>query len=226
VRLSEVDAPHIVERVRMSFESHWASEHFEATTPLSTVKSSRMRFVNTIAIARGVLDDLVWRTSTFSPTPISAGCSRPSRSSATRHDRHKNLVVAATGTAGRAVVAALDYRQLLEKPAGISRCCLWHIEKRFSTSRWRLSRRIARRCVLARSTVAGGSPKVATSSRWSSRYNGAQLERIAPDAFDVLVIDEFSTRPPKPTTASSIHLHAAGAPGADGDARGGWTSAT
>ncbi len=33
-----------------------------------------------------------------------------------RHDRHRNLVVAATGT-GKTVVAALDYRQLLERTA-------------------------------------------------------------------------------------------------------------
>jgi superfamily II DNA or RNA helicase len=31
-----------------------------------------------------------------------------------RHDRHRNLVVAATGT-GKTVVAALDYRQLVEQ---------------------------------------------------------------------------------------------------------------
>ena len=31
-----------------------------------------------------------------------------------RHDRHRNLVVAATGT-GKTVVAALDYRQLLDR---------------------------------------------------------------------------------------------------------------
>ena len=33
-----------------------------------------------------------------------------------RHDRHRNLVVAATGT-GKTVVAALDYRQLVERHA-------------------------------------------------------------------------------------------------------------
>ena len=39
-----------------------------------------------------------------------------------RHDRHRNLVVAATGT-GKTVVAALDYRQL--RPTGMAtcRCC-------------------------------------------------------------------------------------------------------
>ena len=39
-----------------------------------------------------------------------------------RHDRHRNLVVAATGT-GKTVVAALDYRQLVERHEAICRCC-------------------------------------------------------------------------------------------------------
>ena len=34
-----------------------------------------------------------------------------------RHDRHRNLVVAATGT-GKTVVAALDYRQLVDAAGG------------------------------------------------------------------------------------------------------------
>ena len=33
VRLSSVDAVHVIDRVRMMFESHWASEHFDAYDP-------------------------------------------------------------------------------------------------------------------------------------------------------------------------------------------------
>jgi len=33
VRLSSIDAAHVVDRVRMTFESHWASEHFDAYDP-------------------------------------------------------------------------------------------------------------------------------------------------------------------------------------------------
>jgi HKD family nuclease len=33
VRLSSMDAAHVIARVRMTFESHWASEHFEAYDP-------------------------------------------------------------------------------------------------------------------------------------------------------------------------------------------------
>src|SRR4051812_49539441 len=33
VRLSSVDACRVIDRVRMTFESHWASEHFESYDP-------------------------------------------------------------------------------------------------------------------------------------------------------------------------------------------------
>ena len=33
VRLSAMDAAHVIDRVRMMFESHWASEHFEHYDP-------------------------------------------------------------------------------------------------------------------------------------------------------------------------------------------------
>lgn len=42
----------------------------------------------------------------------------------TIHDRHRNLLVAATGT-GKTVVAALDYLRLCETPVGVRRCCSW-----------------------------------------------------------------------------------------------------
>src|ERR1700743_2385127 len=33
VRLSQVDAPHVIDRVRSMFGSHWAAEHFEPYDP-------------------------------------------------------------------------------------------------------------------------------------------------------------------------------------------------
>ena len=33
IRLSSMDAVHVIDRVRMMFESHWASEHFDAYDP-------------------------------------------------------------------------------------------------------------------------------------------------------------------------------------------------
>ena len=77
-----------------------------------------------------------------------------------RHDRHRNLVVAATGT-GKTVVAALDYRAAAERAAAISRCSSSRIASGFSS---RVARRSGRSCVtdrLARSTAAAQLRRVA-----------------------------------------------------------------
>ena len=49
------------------------------------------------------------------------------------HDRHRNLVVAATGT-GKTVIAALDYRRLWRWPDSPSACCSSLIAGRSSSS--------------------------------------------------------------------------------------------
>ena len=99
------------------------------------------------AVARRGLDDLVRRPRRPS-VPAPAADARAADVERERHDRHRNLVVAATGT-GKTVVAALDYRQLRRAaPAATSRCCSSPTARRSSSSRWR---RTARCCATARS---------------------------------------------------------------------------
>jgi HKD family nuclease len=43
VRLSTIDAAHVIDRIRVMFESHWASEHFEANDPNVNGRSSNRR---------------------------------------------------------------------------------------------------------------------------------------------------------------------------------------
>ena len=116
VRLSSMDAAHVIDRVRMTFESHWASEHFEPYDPAVNGDELERALAARPPLARGELDDLVRGPRRAAvPTPAAnAGALTVERE---RHDRHRNLVVAATGT-GKTVVAALDYRQLVERHGG------------------------------------------------------------------------------------------------------------
>ena len=74
-----------------------------------------------------------------------------------RHDRHRNLVVAATGT-GKTVVAALDYRQLVERAAATCRCCSSRTARRSCGSRWP---RTARCCATASFGEIHGGGRIA-----------------------------------------------------------------
>ena len=100
----------------MTFESHWASEHFEPYDPAINGERARpsARASTTADRWRGV-DDLV-RHLDVRPYPHQQRMLEALMVERERHGRHRNLVVAATGT-GKTVVAALDYRQLCERRA-------------------------------------------------------------------------------------------------------------
>ena len=76
VRLSSMDAAHVIDRVRMTFESHWASEHFEPYDPRSTATSWSRRCASTIADRSARRRRSRSPTSTSGRTRISSGCSR------------------------------------------------------------------------------------------------------------------------------------------------------
>ena len=107
-----------------------------------------------------------------------------------RHDRHRNLVVAATGT-GKTVVAALDYRQLLEQDGGdLSLLFVAHRAEILQQS-------LATYRAVLRNGAFGeihGEGRIAEGRHvfaMVQSLHADRLDQIAPDAFDVVVVDEF-----------------------------------
>ena len=191
VRLSSVDAAHVIDRVRMTFESHWASEHFEPYDPAVNGDELERALREHDRRSLGEALDHLFRQPRRPSVPTPAADARALTVERERHDRHRNLVVAATGT-GKTVVAALDYRAAASsgrpRPVAAVRRSSRGDPAAVAGD---LSRGPARRRRSARSTAAAGSPQDGTSSRWSSRLHEDALEQIAPDAFDVVVVDEF-----------------------------------
>ena len=106
-----------------------------------------------------------------------------------RHDRHRNLVVAATGT-GKTVVAALDYRQLVERHGDLSLLFVAHREEILRQS-------LATYRAVLRDGDFGeihGGGRIAEGRHVFAMIQSlqeARIREIAPDAFDVVVVDEF-----------------------------------
>lgn len=190
VRLSSMDAAHVIDRVRMTFESHWESEHFDHYDPA----------VNGEALARALAEHdrrSLGETSTISfanldvrPYAHQARMLETLTIERERHDRHRNLVVAATGT-GKTVVAALDFRQLCEAAGrDLSLLFVAHRERILEQS-------LATYRAVMRSGSFGeihGGGRVAQGANIFAMVQslGEQaLEGIPADAFDVVVIDEF-----------------------------------
>src|ERR1700682_4119776 len=106
VRLSQTAAPTIVEKFAATFDSYWADADFETYDPARDAE----RFDRAVASAA------VNAPITFVGLEVEARTyQRDMLEQLTveryRHNRWRNLIVAATGT-GKTVVAALDYRRL------------------------------------------------------------------------------------------------------------------
>ena len=108
------------------------------------------------------------------------------------HDRHRNLVIAATGT-GKTVVAALDYRRLHAVDGGALPSLLFVAHRgRSSNNRCAPSGKCSAIASFGELYVGGARPE-----RWKHVFASVQslsaygVDQIPSDAFDVVIIDEF-----------------------------------
>ncbi len=191
VRLSSVATPSLLEKFRATFETYWNDESFETYDP----DHDGDRLADALAEAGG-------RTSSETTLTLSGLDVRPypyqsemlESLSVERnvHGRHRNLIVAATGT-GKTVVAALDYRRLGEHRATGRPCLLFvaHRQEILQQAR-RMYREVLADGTFGELYVDGSHPE-----RWQHVFASVQslhsygVQKIPPEAFDVVVIDEF-----------------------------------
>ncbi|SEF55234.1 Superfamily II DNA or RNA helicase [Nonomuraea solani] len=187
VRLSSVTTARLLDKFEATFDSYWDREQFELYDPdtdgdrldeaLSRSKTGQPLFdipalvPHPFAHQREMLEDLdVERTV---------------------HDRHRNLLVAATGT-GKTVVAAFDYRNLQQR-LGRQPSLLFIAHRReILTQALRTYRQVL--AVPDFGELHVGHEK---SRHWRHVFASIQsltargIETLKSDHFDVVVIDEF-----------------------------------
>lgn len=190
VRLSSVDAEHVIDRVRMSFESHWASEHFDAYDPAVNGEALEQALREHDRRSLGETSTISFANLDVRPYPHQQRMLDALAVERERHDRHRNLVVAATGT-GKTVVAALDYRRLVEQ-AGRDLSLLF-VAHREEILRQSLE---TYRAVLhdgAFGEIHGGGRVAAGHHVFAmvQSLHKSHLGEVDPAAFDVVVVDEF-----------------------------------
>ncbi len=103
VRLSQVENGGVLHALAGAFDNHWHDEEFRPYQP--------QEFAEAMAALRGPHLRAVF---SLRARPYQSIVLERLDAERTLHDRHRNLVVAATGT-GKTVVAALDYRRLCAK---------------------------------------------------------------------------------------------------------------
>ncbi len=190
VRLSSVDAGHVIDRVRMTFESHWASEHFETYDPAVNGDALERALREHDRRSLGEATTISFAGLDVRPYPHQARMLETLMVERERHGRHRNLVVAATGT-GKTVVAALDYKQLCDAAGrDLSLLFVAHRERILEQSR------ATYRAVLRSGSfgeIHGGGAVAQGQHVFAmvQSLHTSRLDDIDPNAFDVVVVDEF-----------------------------------
>ena len=190
VRLSSVDAAHVIDRVRMTFESHWASEHFEHYDPAVNGMALEQALAEHDRRSLGEASTISFANLDVRPYPHQQRMLEALALERERHDRHRNLVVAATGT-GKTVVAALDYRRLVARDG--RRPSLLFVAHREEILQQSLAtfRAVLRDGSFGEVRSRGRATAGRHVFAMVQSLGEERLEQMAPDAFEVVIVDEF-----------------------------------
>jgi Type III restriction enzyme, res subunit len=191
VRLSRVGTPALLSKFEATFDTYWNDPSFETYNP----EHERDRLDDALAEAAGrtahnrvtiSLSGLEVRAFPYQQAMLDLlDVERRV------HDRHRNLIVAATGT-GKTVIAALDYRRLADE-AGERPSLLFVAHRReILEQSLRTYREVLNDVNFGELYVGSARPE-----RWRHVFASVQsltaygVTRMAPDAYDLVVIDEF-----------------------------------
>lgn len=190
VRLSRVATPGLLDKFAATFDSYWNDASFELYDP----DRDRDRLDDALTRASGapppaaiVLSGLEVRPYPHQQVMLDAIAMERQA-----HDRHRNLVVAATGT-GKTVVAALDFRRLCREGAADRPRLLFVAHRReILEQSLRMYREVLKDREFGELYVGGTRPE-----RWRHVFASVQslhaygVASIPFDAFEIVVIDEF-----------------------------------
>ncbi|MFJ9213167.1 DUF3427 domain-containing protein [Streptomyces sp. NPDC102264] len=192
VRLSSVATPDVMKKFEATFDSYWSEAAFEPYDP--DVHGERLD--SALREASGGTNGTTGRSITLSglevrPYPHQQDMLERLEVEREVHDRHRNLLVAATGT-GKTVMAALDYKALRRKLGRDLRILFIAHRKEILEQSLRTYQGVLNDGNFGELLVGGEIP-----SAWKHVFasvqslNARALDRLAPDHFDVVVIDEF-----------------------------------
>ncbi|MFE8925643.1 DUF3427 domain-containing protein [Streptomyces rochei] len=192
VRLSSVATPAVMDKFEATFDAYWNDVAFETYDP----DLHRERLDAALARAGGTptSTDFKINLSGLQVHPFPHQRDMLERLNAERElrGRHRNLLVAATGT-GKTVMAALDYRDLSKGvTSGRPRLLFVAHRKEILKQSLRTYREVLDDASFGELLYAGADPHEWTHVFASVQsLNVQRLEQLAPDHFDVIVIDEF-----------------------------------
>ena len=196
IRIAEARNPGIVDKFRAVFESYWAHPDF--------VPYDRDQFAAAMAGSRPAGAALQLSPTEVRPEPFQERLLEQI-ALARANGAHANLLVAATGT-GKTVMAAVDYARLR---AILPRARLLFVAHREELLQQSLAtfRHALREASFGELWVGGNRPRDFEHVFASIQsLSGAGLSHLAPDHFDVVIIDEFHHAAARSYTALLDHV--------------------
>ncbi|MBC3191046.1 DUF3427 domain-containing protein [Pseudonocardia sp. C8] len=184
VRLSSVATPDLIRKFTSTFDTYWNAPDFVSYDPAVPADSQRLAD----ALGRSRQADTPLIGLEVRPFPHQEQLLEALDTEREVHDRHRNLVIAATGT-GKTVVAALDYQRLR---AAHPRLLFVAHRREILDQSLRTYRAVLADGAFGEKYVGGARP-----TRWTHVFASVQslaaygVENIPADHFDVVVIDEF-----------------------------------
>lgn len=192
VRLSSIATPRVLDKFEATFDAYWDDLSFESYDP--DEDGERLSEALARAGGKGSDDDLKINLSGLEVQPFPHQQDMLERLRVEREIRghHENLLVAATGT-GKTVMAALDYRAMRDKLGGrLPRLLFVAHRKEILRQSLRTYQEVLGDASFGELLHNGRAPH-----DWNHVFANVQslksqrLEQLAPDHFDVVVIDEF-----------------------------------
>ena len=190
VRLVTPATPHLIERFARTFDGYLATDYFEPYDP----DRDGERLDQALRLA-GATDtrELPLALSGLEVTarPHQRAILESLEAERDVHDRHRNLVVAATGT-GKTVVAALDYRALAARWGHRPSLLFVAHRKEILDQSLRTYREVLVDGTFGETFVGGVRPR-----EWQHVFASVQslssggMERLDLGRFEIVVIDEF-----------------------------------
>jgi superfamily II DNA or RNA helicase len=189
LRVSAREQEHIIASVAATFENYWNDPEFAEYDPQtdanrldSSLASARRGGPSSLALNFANID--------VSPRPFQQEVLDALEFQRKERGRMRNLVAMATGT-GKTVVAGLDFRRLVDSDEVSSLLFIAH-RKEILQQSLTTFRTIMRSGTFGQILVDGQRP-----SEWKHVFGSIQslrgiaTEELAPDAFDMIIVDEF-----------------------------------
>ncbi|MGZ9931143.1 DUF3427 domain-containing protein [Streptomyces sp. NC-S4] len=192
VRLSSVATPDVLRKFEATFDSYWSEQSFESYDP----DRDSQRLDEALKIAGSSSAERAARVISLSglevrPYPHQRDMLERLEVERTVHNRHRNLLVAATGT-GKTVMAALDFKQLQQKLGRKLRLLFVAHRKEILEQSLRTYQDVLVDANFGELLYSGEIP-----TSWNQVFASVQslnprtLDQLPSDHFDVIVIDEF-----------------------------------